>query len=66
MVWQYERLSYEKIRPPTTANNNISTKPKLHNSKIKVGFKGSCLKPDKETFTPRNAVNLSIVYELDR
>ena len=39
---------------------------KCHNSKIRVGFEGSCLKPDKVTFIPNNVVNLFIVYKLDR
>lgn len=36
-----------------------------HNSKMRVEFKGRCLKQNKVTFTPRNLVTLSIVYELD-
>ena len=27
-------------------------------------FKGSCLKQDKVTFTPRNVVNLFIAYKI--
>ena len=37
-----------------------------YGSKIKLKFKWSCLKQDFETFTPKNVVNLFIVYELDR
>ena len=33
--------------------------------KVKVESKGSCLKQDKVNFTPRNVVNVFIVYELD-
>ena len=36
---------------------------KWYNSRINVEFKGSCLKQDKITFTPRNVVNAFIVYE---
>ena len=32
---------------------------------MRVEFKVSCLKQEKVTFTPRNVVILSIVYELD-
>ena len=42
--------------------------PKLvwYNYKIKQKFKGSSLKQeDKAAFTPKNVVNLFIVYELD-
>ena len=38
----------------------------MNNSRTRVEFKGSCLKQNKITFTPRNVVNLFIVYELDR
>ena len=55
----------EKIRPPTTSNNSLSPKQKLHKSN-KVGFKSICLKQDKITFTPDNVVNLFIICELYR
>ena len=59
-------MSNEKIKTHITGNHSLS--PKLtwiNNSKIRVRFKGSCLKQDKIIFTPRNVVNLFIVYELD-
>ena len=38
----------------------------INNSKVKLKFKGSCLKQeDKSTFTPSIVVNLFLVYELD-
>ena len=37
----------------------------MDNSRIRVEFKGSYLKQDKVTFTPRNIINLYIAYELD-
>ena len=57
-------MSHEKIRPPTTSNTSLSPKLKWLNSKIRVEFKGVCLKQDKVTFTPNNIVNLFIVDEL--
>ena len=59
-------MSNEKIILPTTSNNSISPKLKWYNSKIRVEFKGRRLEQDKVTFTPNNAVNLFIVYELDK
>ena len=59
-------MSNEKINACYTSNHRLS--PKLvwmNNSRIKLEFKGSCLKQDKATFTPNNVVNLFIVYELD-
>ena len=39
----------------------------MNNIRIRLKFKGSCLKQeDKAAFTPNNVVNLFIVYELDR
>ena len=38
----------------------------MNNSRIRLKFKGSYLKQeDKAAFTPKNVVNLFIVYELD-
>ena len=38
----------------------------MNNSNVRLKFKGSYLKQeDKATFTPKNVVNLFIVYELD-
>ena len=37
----------------------------MNNSRIKLEFKGSCLKQNKEPFVPNNVVNLYIVYELN-
>ena len=59
-----EGLSKEKINPPYTSNKSLC--PKIiwmNNSRIRVRFKGSYLKQDKVTFTPRNLVNLFIVHE---
>ena len=50
-------LPNEKIKPPTTANN------KSRILKIRIEFKGSSLKQERVGFTPRNVVNLFIVYD---
>ena len=65
-AWKSKGLPNEKKKSPTKSNNSLSAKPKWHNSKIRVEFKGSCLKQDKATFTQNNVVNLFIVYELNR
>ena len=48
---------------------NVSICPKLiwmNNSKIRLKFKGNCLKQEDEAaYTPKIVVNLFIVYELD-
>ena len=56
----------EKINVPITLYNSLFRKIKLiHNVKIALEFKWSCLKQGKATFTPRSVVNLIIVCELD-
>ena len=37
----------------------------MNNSRIKLEFKGNCLKQDKAPFTPSNVVNLYIAYKLN-
>ena len=59
-------MSYEKFKPPYTANKSLSPKLIWYNSRIKLKFKGSSLKQeDKAAYTPKNVVNLFIVYVLD-
>ena len=58
--------SIEKFKSFITANNSLSSKVRrINNSRIRVEFKGSCLRQDKVTFTTRNVVNLFIAYKLD-
>ena len=63
--WESKGLSNEKFTCTYIANVNVS--PKLlwmNNSRIRLKIKGTCLKQeDKATFTPKNLVNLYIVYE---
>ena len=64
--WESKGLSNEEIKLSFTANNYHSPKLRwINNWKIRAEFKESFLKQDKITFTPRNVVNLFIVYELD-
>ena len=55
------------IKPLITTNHNFPPKLRwMNNSRIRIEFKGSCIKQNKMTFILRNTVNLFIVYELDR
>ena len=38
----------------------------INNSRVRLEFKGNCLKQDKVAFTPNKVVNLFIFYELGR
>ena len=65
--WESKGLSDKKIKPPVTANHNLSPKLScINNPRIRLEFKGSCLKQIKIIFNPNNVVNLFIVYELNR
>ena len=64
-LWKSKVLSDEKIKPPYTTSKCLSPKLVWYNSGVKLKFKGSCLKKDKATFTPKNVVNLFVVFELD-
>ena len=47
----------EKITSPATANKSLSQKVVwINNSRIRLEFKGSCLKQGKVTFTQDNGV----------
>ena len=59
-------MSNEKVIPLDTTTKSLSRKLEWHNPRIKLKFKESCLKQEnKAAFTPKNVVNLFIVYELD-
>ena len=51
---------------PFPLNKSISPKLEwMNNFRIRLEFKGSCLKQDKAPFTQNNVVNLYIIYELN-
>ena len=56
-------LSDEIIKPPSTSGNRPASKLKwVHNSEI---ADGGWFKQNKETFSPKNVINLFIAYRLD-
>ena len=53
-AWKSKGLSEESIKPTTTPDNSLASKLKwIHNSKIRVEFKGTCLQ-EKATFVQSN------------
>ena len=57
----------QKIKPRFTINHSLSPKPIwINSSRIRLKFKGSCLKQENVIFTPNNVGNLFIVYKLDK
>ena len=65
--WESKGLSNQKIT--CTHVTNVNVFPKLvwmNNTRIRLKFKGSCLKQEhRAPFTPKNGVKLFIVHELD-
>ena len=60
-------MSNKKVNLSNTINYSLSPKVVwINNSRIRLKFKGSCLKQAKVTFTQNDFVNLFIAYELDR
>ena len=58
-------MSNEKFKPPYTANKSLSPKLVWCNYKIKLKFKGNCLKQENQAaFSQKNLVSFFIVYEL--
>ena len=52
-------LSHENMKAPTTSDYSLN--PQLsYLGKIRVEFKGSCLKPDKIAYTHGKVVNISL------
>ena len=60
-------MSNEKFKPPYKVNKSLSAELVwMNNSKIRLEFKGSCLKQeDKAVYTQKNVVSFFIVYQLD-
>ena len=59
-------MSNEKFTPLFTSNERLSPKlVRMNNSRMRLEFKGICLKQDKAPFTPNNVVKLYIAYKLN-
>ena len=62
LSWQSKGISNESINPSTTSNNSLNPRLSYNDAKIKVQFKGSCLKQPRFTFTHKKIVNIYIIY----
>ena len=64
LSWKSKGLSDQGIKAPTTLDKMLN--PLLDNigSKIRVKFRGDCLKQEKMTFNYGKIVNIYIVYEI--
>ena len=59
-------MSDESIKPPSTSTNILNPLLNYVGTKIRVEFKGSCLKQDKVSFDHGKIVNIYIVYEINK
>ena len=58
-------MSYEKSKPPYTENKSLSPKLVCYNYKIKLKFKGSCLKQKYQAGFTQKKKYFVTVFELD-
>ena len=63
--WKSKGLSDESIKAPTTSNKILNPSLDYVDTKIRVKFRGDCLKQEKITFNHGKIVNIYIVYEID-
>ena len=64
--WESKELSNKKNMPPYTISKSLSPKLEWCNFRIKLKFKGSCLKQEhKAALTPKIVVNFFVAYELN-
>ena len=59
-------MSDQSIKAPTTTNKILNPLLDYVGSKIRVKFRGDCLKQEKITFNHGKIVNIYIVYEIER
>ena len=64
MSYEESRLSDEKISSSKTPNHSITQNLDYYGTKIRVKFRGNCLKQDKITFRHKKIGNIYIAYEL--
>ena len=59
-------MSDDTIKPPFTSTNILNPLLNYVGTKIRVEFKGSCLKQDKILFNHGKIVNIYIVHEVNK
>ena len=67
LSWKSEGFSTESITPPSALNNFPNPSLNYLGTKIRVRFRGSCLKQSKKiSYTHGKVVNIYIVYEINK
>ena len=66
MSWRSKGLSDQSIKAPTTSNKLLNPSLDYVSSKIRVKFRGDCLKQGRLAFTHGKIVNIYIASEIER
>ena len=66
LSWKSKGLSNESIKAPTTPNKILNPSLDYVGHKIRVKFKGDCLKLEIITFNHGKIVNIYIVYKIEK
>ena len=66
LSWKSKGFFKGSIKPPSTSTNILNPLLNYVGTKIRVEFKGSCLKQDEISFTQEKIVNIYIVYEINK
>ena len=66
LSWKSTGLSDESFKPTSTYTNILNPSLNYIATKIRVEFKGCCLKQDKISFNHRKVINIYIVYKINK
>ena len=66
LEWKSKGISNENIIPLSAAYNFLTPSLNYLGTKGKVRFSGSCLKQDKITYSHGKAINIYVVYDINR
>ena len=59
-------MSDERINSITASIYKVTPQLSYYGTKTRIEFNGSCVKQDSVTFNHKKAVNIYIVYEIER
>ena len=66
LSWKPKGLPDESIKSPSTSNKMLNLSLNSFGTKVRVKFRGDCLKQEKISFDHGKIVNIYIVYEIER
>ena len=66
LSWKSKRFSIESIKAPTTDNTMLNPSLDYVGSKVRIKFRGDCLKQGKNKFNHGKILKIYILYEIER